>query len=91
MARIVISHSTYIEGLIPFLKKLSIKDKIQTITPGVISRVRGKSEQLRIRISCKTKNGFKLIARKGYAAQEIFLITNLTEEKINDYINQSKK
>ena len=41
LGRVVITHSTYVDGLIPWLKALSHETEIQTITPAVISRVRG--------------------------------------------------
>jgi hypothetical protein len=41
MGRLVITHSTYIEGLIPVLRKLALEPGIDTITPAVISRVQG--------------------------------------------------
>ena len=43
MGRLVITHSTYLEGLIPCLKKLSRVPEIDTITPAVISRVKGRA------------------------------------------------
>ena len=51
MGRVVITHSTYIEGLIPLLKQLAQERGIDTVTPAVISRVRGRSTSLRLRIS----------------------------------------
>jgi hypothetical protein len=39
MGRLVITHSTYLEGLIPLLKRLVQDPAIDTITPAVISRV----------------------------------------------------
>ena len=41
LGRVVITHSTYVEGLIPWLKVLARQPRIQTITPAVISKVRG--------------------------------------------------
>lgn len=43
MGRVVITHSTYIEGLIPVLKALAAQPGIDTITPAVICRVKGRS------------------------------------------------
>ena len=36
MARLVITHSTYVEGLIPLLRRLATLPDIDTITPAVI-------------------------------------------------------
>ena len=90
MGRLVLNHSTNLEGLIPVLQKLALNLSIKTITPAVISRVRGRSSKLTIRLSVKTINGYKAIARKGKTAQEVFISTDLSKEelkKIIDIIN----
>ena len=90
MGRLVLNHSTNLEGLIPVLQKLALNKSIKTITPAVISRVRGRSSKLIIRLSVKTINGYKAIARKGKTAQEVFISTDLSKEelkKIIDIIN----
>ena len=90
MGRLVINHSTNIEGLIPILQKLALNANIKTITPAVISRARGSSAKLVIRVSVKTINGYKAIARKGKTAQEVFISTDLSKDelkKLLDYCN----
>ena len=87
MARLVLNHSTNIEGLIPILQKLALKKNIKTITPAVISRVRGRSSKLTIRLSVKTINGYKAIARKGKTAQEVFISTNLSKDELKKVID----
>ena len=87
MGRLVLNHSTNIEGLIPILKKLALNTNIKTITPAAISRVRGRSSKLIIRISVKTLNGFKAIARKGRTAQEVFISTDLSKEELKDILD----
>ena len=82
MGRIVITHSTYIDGLIPVLKKLALNESIKTITPATISKVRGRSSKLVIRLSVNTISGFKAIARKGQTAQEIFISTDLGKDEL---------
>ena len=86
MGRLVLNHSTNLEGLIPILQKLSLNINIKTITPGVISRVRGRSSKLIIRLSVKTINGYKAIARKGQTAQEVFISTELNKDELNKII-----
>ena len=78
--------STNIEGLIPVLQKLALNIGIKTITPAAISRVRGRSSKLIIRLSVKTINGYKAIARKGKTAQEVFISTDLRKEEIKKII-----
>ena len=87
MGRLVLNHSSNIEGLIPILQKLALNINIKTITPGVISRVRGKSSKLIIRLSVKTINGYKAIARKGKTSQEVFISTDLSKDELNKIID----
>ena len=87
MGRLVLNHSTNIEGLIPVLQKLALNTNIKTITPAVISRVRGRSYKLVIRLSVKTINGYKAIARKGKIAQEVFISTDLSKDELRKVID----
>ena len=87
MGRLVLNHSTNIEGLIPILQKLAQNKNIKTITPAVISRSRGKSSKLTIRLSVKTINGYKAIARKGKTAQEVFISTDLSKDELKQIID----
>ena len=87
MGRLVLNHSTNIEGLIPLLQKLALDINIKTITPAVISRVKGRSPKLTIRLSVKTINGYKAIARKGKTAQEVFISTDLSKDELKKIID----
>ena len=87
MGRLVLNHSTNIEGLIPVLQKLALDINIKTITPAVISRAKGRSPKLTIRLSVKTINGYKAIARKGKTAQEVFISTDLSKDELKKVIN----
>ena len=87
MGRLVLNHSTNIEGLVPILKKLALDLHIKTITPAVISRVKGRSSKLVIRLSVKTINGYKAIARKGKTAQEVFISTDLSKDQLKKIID----
>ncbi len=87
MGRLVLNHSTNIEGLIPILQKLAENKNIKTITPAVISRSRGKSSKLILRLSVKTINGYKAIARKGKTAQEVFISTDLSKDELKQIID----
>ena len=88
MGRLVINHSTNIEGLIPILRKLALNTNIKTITPAVISRARGKSSKLIIRLSVKTLTGYKAIARKGKTAQEVFISTDLGKDELKKILDK---
>ncbi len=89
MGRLVITHSTYLEGLIPLLKRLVQDPAIDTITPAVIARVRGRSPELRLRVSTPITGGWKLVARRGTSAQEVFVVTGLNAEALEDRIVQA--
>ena len=86
MGRVVITHSTYIKGLIPWLKLLADKNGVKTITPGVIRQVRGHSKELSLKITAPIRGGFKLVARLASSAQEIFIVTSLSEEELTEKI-----
>ena len=80
------SHSSYIEGLIPLLKVLAKMQGIKTVTPGVIARVKGRCENLKIRLSVPINGGYKLVARKGSLVQEVFVTTCLKSQDLVDRI-----
>ena len=56
---------------------------IKTVTPAIISRAKGRTPKLIIRLSVKTINGYKAIARKGKTAQEVFISTDLSKDELN--------
>jgi hypothetical protein len=87
LGRLVLNHSTNIEGLIPLLEKLALNINIKTITPAVISRSRGRSSSLTLRLSVKTISGYKAIARKGRTAQEVFISTDLSKDELKEIID----
>ena len=87
MGRVVITHSTYIEGLIPVLKKLATNKDIKTVTPATITKVRGRTSKLIIRISVQIMGGFKAIARKGQTAQEVFISTEISKKDLECLIS----
>ena len=78
----VLNHSSNIEGLIPILQKIALNNNVKMITPAVISRVKGRSSKFTIRLSVKTVNGYKAIARKGKTAQEVFISTDLSKDEL---------
>ncbi len=94
MARLIITHSSYIEGLIPLLKRMANNNEIKSIIPGRIQRTKGRNEALKLKVSINTNEGYKIIARKGSSVQEVFIITKLTKENVEEIIiklcNQKK-
>ena len=89
MGRLVQNHSTYIKGLIKWLKKIAEIDEIKTITPASLSKTKGRGENLGLKITVKTNEGYKLLARKGKLVQEVFLVTNLDECEIREIIKKT--
>ena len=88
MGRLVITHSTYLDGLIPVLRRLVQQPRIDTITPAVIARVRGRAPGLRLRVSTPITGGWKLLARRGSSAQEVFVVTDLDASELEQHIAQ---
>ena len=89
MGRLVQNHSTNLEGLIKWLKKIAKIDEIKTVTPASLSKTSGRGEKLDIKVTVKTKEGFKLLARKGKLVQEVFLVTRLAESEIKEIIKET--
>ena len=89
MGRLVQNHSTHIEGLIKWLKKIAANDEVKTVTPASLSKTNGRGENLDLKVTVKTKEGYKLLARKGKLVQEVFLVTNLDESEIKEIIEMT--
>ena len=89
MGRLVQNHSTHIEGLIKWLKNIAKNENVKTVTPASISKAKGRGEKLILKITVKTKEGFKLLARKGKLVQEVFLVTHLEEVEMKEIINKT--
>ncbi|MCV3214321.1 DUF2103 domain-containing protein [Plectonema radiosum NIES-515] len=85
-ARLVWNHSTHIPGLIPILERLCHHEGLQTVTPGVIGRVRGHCPKMQLRVSVPIRGGFKVIARQGKTVQEVFILTTLAQDKLEEAI-----
>ena len=89
MGRLVQNHSTHIEGLIKWLKKIATNSEIKTVTPASLSKTNGKGEKLVLKVTIKTNEGYKLLARKGKLVQEVYLVTNLEESEIKEIIKST--
>lgn len=89
--RLVWNHSTHLPGLIRVLERLTRCTGIQTITPAVIGRAKGHSPQLQLKVSVPIRGGYKIIARSGKTYQEVFILTNLNKDELENAIAQSLK
>jgi hypothetical protein len=54
----------------------------------VISRVRGRSPSLRLRVSAPIRGGYKLVARRGGSAQEVFVVTAWSREALQEHLDE---
>ena len=90
LGRVVITHSTYVDGLIPWLKNLARDRRIQTVTPAVINRVKGRSQMLQLRVSTPIRGGYKLMARKGSSVQEVFVVTELEQSQLQQVVDEHR-
>ena len=89
MGRLVQNHSTHIEGLIKWLKRIAENEDVKTITPASLSKAKGRGEKLVLKVTIKTNEGFKLLARKGKLVQEVFIVTHLEEDEIKELISKA--
>jgi hypothetical protein len=89
--RLVWNHSTHIPGLIPVLERLLVDSSIQTITPAVIGRARSHSPRLELKVSVPIRGGYKIIARAGKTFQEVFILTGLDKEELENAIAKALK
>tara|TARA_Y100001968_G_scaffold7295_1_gene6238 strand:+ start:1874 stop:2176 length:303 start_codon:yes stop_codon:yes gene_type:complete len=89
MGRLVQNHSTNIEGLVKWLKKIAENKDIKTVTPGSLAKTNRRGEQLVLKTTIKTKEGYKLLARKGRLVQEVFLVTSINEKEIKEIIKET--
>jgi hypothetical protein len=87
--RVVWNHSTHIPGLIAILTRLTEYEGIETITPAVLGSTKSNMHRLNIKVSVPIRGGFKLIARKGKTFQEVFLLTTLSKEQLEEAIAET--
>ena len=72
--RLVMNHSTHIEGLIPALRLLASNyTAARTVVPGRLKTCRGRVDRLKFKITGEVNGGHRVIARKGTHLQEVFI------------------
>ena len=49
----------------------------------------GRGEKLELKVTVKTNEGYKLLARKGRLVQEVFLVTRLADSEIKKIIEET--
>jgi hypothetical protein len=88
MGRLIFNHSTHIKGLIKFLQKFVDHPKVKSITPGRISQTKSQPCPLKLKITVPIVGGFKIVARSERAAQEVFVICDLSREELERLLLQ---
>ena len=91
-ARIVMNHSTHAPDLIALLQTsrgMLGEAGISTITPGRLTRTKGKAEQLTLTVSVALPHdsGFRVLARRGTTLQEVFFTTKLGAAELQKLLN----
>lgn len=86
VGRLVWNHSTHIPGLIPLLSKLCEVPGVKTVTPGRLAQAKGRPIPLTIRVTVPITGGYKLQARSSGGVQEVFVVTSLSGEELQNAI-----
>lgn len=86
--RLVWNHSTHLPGLIPILTHLAEQPGIKTVTPGRLSRVRGRTTPLKIKVTVPVSGGHKMQARAESSVQEVFVVTDLNPDTLQTLVDQ---
>ena len=94
--RLVLNHSTNLEGLVPVLRKLIEHDEIAKLVPARIHHTRAPSRRgLKIGITTEVPGGYKMIARAQSSAQEVFVTTGMDAtalaQAVDDVVPQRKR
>jgi hypothetical protein len=85
--RLVLNHSTHIAGLLPVLEHLAGYPEIKTITPGRLARVKGRPTTLKIKVTVPVTGGYKLQARSQGNVQEVFVVTNMDANTLQNTLD----
>ena len=78
-SRIVLNHSTHIEGLIDALARAgrARAAQVAAFVPGRLARTRGHAERLSLAVTVPVAGGPRVLARRGSLVQEVFVSTAL--------------
>lgn len=69
-----------ITGLLPILERIAAHPSVSALIPGRISVTKAAVPTLQLRPGPRTMTGFKLTARRGTTAQELFVVTREMED-----------
>jgi hypothetical protein len=74
--------------LIPILSRLAEQPDIKTVTPGRVARAKGRPTPLKIKITVPIRGGYKLQARAKGDVQEVFVVTDLSAEALQERLDR---
>lgn len=80
-----------IDGVREVLERLLEQnpEEIRSVIPGVIRPVRDARGEVKVRVTVPVQNGWKAIALKGGARQELFISTTLSREDLEAAIERA--
>lgn len=89
-SKVVATHSTYVAHLMASLHSLAQYEDVTRIVPARIYRTRrgGNNAQLHFRITTPVENGFKVLARNGNSAQEVFVYTAADQATLQELLDR---
>ncbi|GAB6136970.1 DUF2103 domain-containing protein [Halanaerobaculum tunisiense] len=73
---------TIIEDVLPLLQKLSQLSIIQSIIPGRINQRGGSGMPAHLKLKYDTPSGIKILAKNSSSVQEVFVVTDDSEQAI---------
>jgi hypothetical protein len=90
-SRIVLNHSTHIEGLIDALARAGRlrASQIAAFVPGRLARTRGHAERLSLAVTVPVAGGHRVLARRGSLVQEVFVSTALGAGALQELLDES--
>mgnify|MGYP006087569893 CR=1 FL=1 len=91
IGRVVRTHSTYVDRMLPVLEELALHRGVHTVIPGRLARARTSTSSLTLRITTALprEGGWKLIARRGSQTQEVFVVGAIARPELEQALELS--
>jgi len=89
-SRIVLNHSTHIEGLLDALARAgrARAAAVPAFVPGRLARTRGHAERLSLSVTVPVQGGHRVLARRGSLVQEVFASTALAAAELQALLDE---
>ena len=88
-AVLVSNHSLMVPGLKPVLQHLCTLEGLAKVVPAQCGSTKGRSDRLEVKVMGATDRGWRLFARKGNMKQDVFVVTALSKEELDDLVQAS--